>query len=243
MRKALAVGLVAAVLVTAACSQAHSESGGPTISRNYSVGGFTAIEVAGPYAVEVQTGGNPSVSASGPEKMIEHMIVEVKGDRLLIHPQEQSGFFRHGWSFSGGTVHVTVSVPQLQGAAIAGSGDLQVNAVKGAAFEGSVGGSGNLGVGQLDVQTLKLAIGGSGGIKAGNGRAQKVDYAISGSGDIDARGVQAETASVSIAGSGSVAAHASGTAEVNMLGSGDVELIGGAKCSINKHGSGDVRCS
>ena len=66
----------------------------------------------GPYEVEVHTGSGPSVSAKGPEKMIDHLVVEVKGDKLMIHPEEQRGFFHMGWHFNG-TVHVEVTVPQL----------------------------------------------------------------------------------------------------------------------------------
>lgn len=241
MRKVLALGIVAAVAL-AACTAAHSEDAGPRTSRNFAVGGFTAIEVAGPYDVEVQTGAKPGVSASGPQKMIDHMVVEVKGDRLLIHPEEQHGMFHMGWHFNG-TVRVAVTVPQLQGATIAGSGDIRVNHVQGNSFEGTVTGSGNLGVDQVDVQTLKLAIAGSGGAKAANGRAQSVKYEIAGSGDIDARNLQAQTADVSIAGSGNVTAHATATAAVSIMGSGDVEVKGGAKCTLSKQGSGTLHCA
>lgn len=242
MRKAMAFGLLATTVALAACNSSRAEDAGPTVSRNYAVGGFTSVEVAGPYEVQVRTGGNPGVSANGPEKMVEHMVVEVKGDKLMIHPEQQRGFFHFGWHFNG-KVHVDVTVPQLAGAAIAGSGDIHVNEVKGSAFEGSVAGSGSLGLDAVDVQTLKLSIAGSGGVKAASGRAQNVKYEIGGSGDIDAKGVQAQTADVSIAGSGSVAAHATGTADVSIMGSGDVDMTGGAKCSISKHGSGTVHCS
>lgn len=240
MRKVVAIGILAAVAATA-CTAARSEDAGPTTSRNYAVGGFNAIEVAGPYDVEVHTGGNPAVSATGPQKMLQHMVVEVRGDRLMIHPERQSGMFHMGWNYNG-TVRVAVTVPQLQGANIAGSGDIRVNRVQGNAFEGNVAGSGNLGVDQLDVQTLKLAIAGSGGAKAANGRAQFAKYEIAGSGDIDARGLQAQTADVSIAGSGNVVAHASTHADVSIMGSGDVEVMGGAKCTFSKQGSGSLHC-
>ena len=241
MRKVVVISMLGAAAALAACSQARSEDAGPATSRNYTVAGFTSVEVAGPYEVQVNTGGNPGVSAKGPRKMIDRLVVEVKGDKLLIHPEEQHGFFHMGWH-SSGKVHVDVTVPQLQGATIAGSGDIRVNQVKGDAFEGSVAGSGSLGLDSVDVQTLKLAIAGSGDVKAASGRAQSAKYDIGGSGGIDAKGLQVETANVSIAGSGSVAAHATGTADVSIMGSGDVDVTGGAKCSISKQGSGSVRC-
>ena len=241
MRKALAFGLVAATVALAACNHAQGENAGPNMSRNFTVGSFTSVEVAGPYEVQVRTGGNPTVSANGPQKMIEHMVVEVQGNKLLIHPEQQRGMFHFGWHFNG-KVHVDVTVPQLEAATIAGSGDIHVNQVKGSTFEGAVAGSGSLGLDAVEVQTLKLSIAGSGDVKAASGRAQNVKYEIGGSGDIDAKGVEAQTADVSIAGSGSVAAHATGTADISIMGSGDVDVSGGAKCSIDKQGSGSVHC-
>jgi hypothetical protein len=239
MRKLIAAALVAAS--ASACGQGHAEDGGPSTSRNYQVGNFQQIEVAGPYNVEVRTGSNPGVSAQGSEKLLEHTVVEVKGDKLVIHPQQQNGWFG-GWS-SHGKANFTVTVPQLRGAAIAGSGDIKVDHGQGPSFEGAVAGSGNLSVASIDVQSLKLDIGGSGSVKAGSGKAQTAEYSIGGSGDVNASAVAAQQLKVSIAGSGGVRAHSSGTADVSIMGSGDVEIGGGAKCNVSKMGSGSVRCS
>ena len=242
MRKLVAAAVIAATAATSACSRSHAEDGGPTVARNYQVGNFEQIEVAGPYNVTVRTGAGPTVSARGAEKLIEHLVVEVRDGKLLIHPERQTGWFHTGWNFRG-KVDLAVTVPQLRGADIAGSGDITIDQVKGDRFDGSVAGSGGLQVGTLEVQTLKLVIAGSGDVKATAGKAQTVKYDIAGSGGIDAKGIQAQTADVSIAGSGSVSAQATGTADVSIMGSGDVELTGGAKCTVSKAGSGDVRCS
>ena len=242
MRKFIAAAAVlSGSVATSACGQMHHEGAGPTVSRSYQVRNFQEIEVAGPYEVSVRTGSNPSVSAQGSEKLLENTIVEVKGDKLLIHPQEHHGF-SWGWGHSG-KANFTVTVPQLAGASIAGSGDIRVDHVRGDRFAGEVAGSGGLNVDTIEVGSLKLSIGGSGSAKAGAGRAQSADYSIAGSGDIDAGAVQLQQAKVSIAGSGSVKAHSSGTADVSIMGSGDVDVSGGAKCSVSKAGSGDVRCS
>ena len=242
MRKLVAAAVIAATAATSACSRDRTEDGGPTVARNYQIGNFDGIEVAGPYNVTVRTGTGPTVSARGSQKLIEHMVVEVKDGKLLIHSQRQKGWFRTNWHFRG-KVDLAVTVPQLREATIAGSGDIAIDRVAGDRFEGTVAGSGGLDVAALEVQTLKLAIAGSGAVKAAGGKAQSASYDIAGSGDIDAKGIQLQTAEVSIAGSGSVAANASGTADVSIVGSGDVEVTGGAKCTIDKAGSGDVRCS
>ena len=239
MRKSFAALLGATAL--AGCQVNAQEDSGSTVSRNYQVGNFQEIEVAGPYDVEVRTGANVSVSAKGSEKLLERTSVEVKGNKLVIHPQKRDGFFSFGWSHRG-KASFAVTVPQLSGATIAGSGDIRVDKVSGNSFEGVVAGSGGLNVGAFDVQQLKLAIAGSGDVK-GAGRAQTAKYDIAGSGDVDAGAIQTQSVNVSIAGSGSIRAHSSGTADVSIMGSGDVDVSGGAKCKISKAGSGDVRCS
>ncbi|HEY8591946.1 MAG TPA: head GIN domain-containing protein [Sphingomicrobium sp.] len=240
MRKSYAAVLIAALATAAGCSGVHAEDGGSSVSRNYNVGNFQRIEVAGSYDVEVRTGANPGVSATGSEKLLENTIVEVQGDRLVIHPDKKSSWFRRSIR---GHARFTVTVPQLSAASIAGSGDLRIDRIQGARFEGAIAGSGDLDLQNVDVQELKLSIAGSGAVKAGSGKARSAKYEIAGSGDVDAGGIQTQEASISVAGSGDVRAHASGTADVSIMGSGDVELSGGAKCSVSKAGSGDVRCS
>jgi hypothetical protein len=242
MRKSLALAAVAACTALSGCGRVHAEDGGATVSRNYQVSNFQKIEVAGPYDVRVRTGANPSVSASGSEKLLGRTVVEVKGDKLLIRPEQSKGWFHFGWS-THGHANFTVTVPQLSGATIAGSGDIKVDKVQGDRFEGTVAGSGGIDVAAMNVQTLKLAIAGSGSAKAGAGKAQSAEYEIAGSGDLDAGAVQTQQAKVSIAGSGSVKAHAASTADVSIMGSGDVDVSGGAKCNVSKAGSGNVRCS
>jgi len=242
MRKSSITALTAAAAL-AACGQSRAEDGGATVQRAYPVGSFERIEVAGPYEVRVRTGGSPSVSASGPEKLMERLVVEVKGDRLLIHPRKERGGFFNWGSRHGGKATIEVSAPALREATIAGSGGISVDKVSGATFDGTVAGSGDLSLDSIEVQSLKLAIAGSGDVRARSGQARTADYSIAGSGDIDARGVRSETADVSIAGSGSINGQATGTADVSIMGSGNVELTGGARCSVSKAGSGNVRCS
>ncbi len=241
MRRAIALGITAAALAASGCSEARSENGGgPTVERNFQVGSFDKIELAGAYDATVRTGSAPSVHARGNEKAIENLEVVVENNTLVIRHKRRSGF---SWGSKGGKVALTVTVPNLRGAELAGSGDIKVDRVAGDSFDGAIAGSGNLKVDRIEVGSLKLSIAGSGNAEVGSGRAKNAEYNIAGSGGINARGMTAETAAVSIAGSGDIEAHASSTASVSIMGSGDVELTGGAKCSVSKAGSGNARCS
>ena len=239
MRHAIAVGLIAALATAAACSRGQAaEDPGPSTERNYQVGAFDKIELAGAYDATVRTGSAPSVKASGGANILEKLIVEVKDGTLEIRPEKGRSFH---WG-KGSRVQLTITVPSLRAAELAGAGGIRIDKVAGDSFEGAVAGSGDLTVDQVQVGSLKLGIAGSGDAKAG-GKAKTVQYEIAGSGGIDAKGVVAEDADISIAGSGGVSVHATRAAKVSIAGSGDVDLTGGAKCSTSKVGSGDVRCS
>jgi len=245
MRKSLATAMLVTAGVTTACGRVDASSGdsGPAVSRSYQVGNFTELELAGAYDVDVKTGPAVSVSARGPEKMIERLVVEVKGNKLLIHPEKQKGWFNMGWTRNSEKVQVTVTVPSLEAATLAGSGVIAIDKVQGERFDGQIAGSGNLRLGAVAVNSLKLGIAGSGGASAGGGKARSAEYEIAGSGGVDGGKVAVEDLKISIAGSGDVKANATRTADVDIMGSGDVVLTGGAKCSVSKAGSGDVRCS
>ena len=242
MRKVIATAVIAAAASTSACSHAQSEDAGPTVSRNYNVGNFSQLELAGHYDVDVKTGSKASVSARGPEKLMDRLVVEVRGDKLLIHPEKDRGWFGGMRWKSHDTVQVIVTVPTLSAATLAGSGGIKIDKIQGDKFDGQIAGSGDMNVGAIDVGMLKLGIAGSGGLSAGSGKAKTAEYEIAGSGGVNAGSVAVEQLKVSIAGSGDIKANATGTADVDIMGSGDVEVTGGAKCSVSKAGSGNVRC-
>ena len=232
--------LAAIGLLTSAChvgADAEERDPGPEVSRSYQVGAFSKLAVAGPYEVNVVSGGHGGITAKGGSSLLDETDVVVEGDTLKIMPKKHKGV-RFNWKR--GKAIFTVNAAALRGAAIAGSGDISVDRVAGD-FEGEVAGSGDLKLGSVAGGKVKLAIAGSGGVSAA-GKADSVDLSIAGSGDIDTRGLASRTADVSIAGSGNVTANASESADVSIMGSGNVEVTGGAKCKVSKAGSGNVRC-
>jgi len=235
------VTATALALLAGAChvgSKAESREAGPEVSRTYQVGAFDKLAVSGPYEVNVVSGGQGGISAKGGANLLDETEVVVENGTLKIRPKK-----RHGVHFSwhDGKAVFTVNAAVLHGAAIAGSGGINVDKVAGD-FDGEVAGSGDLKLASIAGGKIKLSIAGSGGIDA-VGKADGVDLSIAGSGDIRAGGLASRTADVSIAGSGNVAANASESADVSIMGSGDVEISGGGKCSVSKAGSGNVRCS
>lgn len=232
-------------LALPACSFASADEAGvePTGTgdrRSYALRDFSAVTLAGMGDVEVRTGGNWSVTATGSSAALDRLRVTLDGDTLKLDR-------RHGndWPRDAGgdqeRVRFTVTMPRIAGASIGGAGTMTVDRVVGGSFEGSIGGAGRLDVRGMAVDSAAFNIGGSGDISAA-GRARALEVSIGGSGDVRATPLAVETAEVTIAGAGRVDATASRTAEVTLMGSGDVTIAGGAKCSVTKTGAGKVRC-
>ena len=85
MRRFTMPASVAIALAAAGChwsADAEERDAGPKVSRNYQVGEFSKIEVAGPYEVKVVTGGQPGVAARGGANLLDETDVVVDGDTL-----------------------------------------------------------------------------------------------------------------------------------------------------------------
>jgi hypothetical protein len=235
--------ILSSILVLAACNMtgAHDEiqPSGKMGKKQYQVGGFDKVALAGPHNVVVTVGGAPSVRAEGDTGLLDRLDIRVEGGELKIDTHHKGWFSWH--KVSGPPVTVYVTVPTLAGASIGGSGDMRIDKVEGERFSAAIGGSGDMAIGPMKVTAADFAVAGSGGITA-SGTADQSKFSIAGSGDVDAGGLRNRSATVSIAGSGKVNTQATESAEVSVMGSGDVTISGPAKCKINKMGSGDVRC-
>lgn len=249
----MAVLPLALAMTVTACSGADHKDGeradkgaaaqpadaGPVTTKSYALDGFTEVKVAGPDDVTIRQGDAFSISAKGPQAVLDQLEIERDGPTLSI------GRKREGFSFSSRDdedVEITITMPRLNGVRLTGSGSIDADSVDGDAVEAVVTGSGDLKIAKLTGKRADVSISGSGDIEIGGGTVGAGEYSIAGSGDIDADGLVAQTLEVSVAGSGSVGGQATGTADVSIMGSGDVTLSGGAKCSSREMGSGTVTC-
>lgn len=235
--------LLSSTIALAACNMVadaqEPQGGGASITRDFNVGSFDSVSLAGSQNVIVTVGGAHSVRAEGDADMIDRLEIEVDDGGLEI------GMKKGNWSMNWGKgrepVTIYVTLPALSAAAIGGSGNMQIDKIEGGRFSGSIGGSGDMRIASLRVGEADFSVAGSGGIKAA-GAAQRSSISIAGSGDIDAGDLESRDASISIVGSGDVRLKAMQTANVSIMGSGDVVVTGPARCSVSKMGSGDVRC-
>jgi hypothetical protein len=229
------------LLALAACGTANSESrdGGPDGMRRFAVGGFDAVSLEGSDNVRVVRGATVSVVATGPQRVLDLLNFRVEKNTLKI--DRKSG--RTNWlrgDYRGATI--TVTMPNIVAAGVAGSGDMTVDRADGASFGAAVEGSGNLKVAAVSVNRAQLAAEGSGNLTI-SGTTEDVAMAAEGSGDIDARGLVSQRATIAVEGSGNIGASVRERAIIAVEGSGNVDVTGTDNCAIIKEGSGSARCS
>ncbi len=232
---------VAPVFALAACGAASSEArdSGPDSTRSFAVGPFDAVSLEGSDNVRVVRGPALSVTATGPQRVLDLLNIRVERNTLKI--DRKSG--RTNWlrgDYRGAMI--TVIMPTITAAGVAGSGDMTVDRADGERFGAAVEGSGNLKVASVAVKRAQLAAEGSGNLTIA-GTATDAAMAAEGSGNIEARGLVSQTATISVEGSGDISATVRGRATIAVDGSGNVDVAGTSNCAIVKDGSGKARCS
>lgn len=236
--------LLAPFAMLAACNhggtaESNAQGSGIAGNRAFPLADFDRVALRGPDDVIVRVGPAFSVNAAGDTGLIDELEIAVERGTLKVGRKSRNGF---NWRNSGGRkVTVTVTLPALRGASVAGSGDMTVDKVADA-FAASVAGSGTMKVAQVAAPKVDLDIAGSGEAEL-TGAAQTVSISVAGSGSAKAKGLKARDLSVSVAGSGDVEAAADATADISVMGSGNVDIFGPAHCKTSKLGSGSVRCN
>lgn len=214
------------------------------------VGAFSSISLNGAGTLRVHRGAL-KVEITSDSNILPYITATVLGDELRI------GIEPFNSIMSSTKLQYDVSLPELRGVGIAGSGDAYVDAFKGEAFRANVAGSGGIKA-DLAYRTVELNCSGSGGfdaaVKAGRldlrcagsgdayirGSADRAAFRISGSGTLGARDFSVDDASVAISGSGKAEIKAIKSLDVRLSGSGSIKYWGNPSLTQRTSGSGRV---
>jgi len=229
--------LLAAAAALPIAARAHEpgalDGDGNKVTQRREVPAFLRIELRGPLDARVTEGSATSVAVTIDQNLQALVTTEVRGETLVVDTGKSMHYRGPG--------EVEVTVPELRGLAIEGSGDARV---KGAEAPRDVtlriSGSGDV-TWSGQAGKLLVRIEGSGDV-ALSGKAAELDARVDGSGDVGAKGLQAKSARLTVNGSGDLSATLDGgelRAELN--GSGDIVWYGQATVKeVQAHGSGAV---
>ncbi|MCU0335548.1 MAG: DUF2807 domain-containing protein [Chitinophagaceae bacterium] len=234
MRKISWLLAAALLLAQAVPAQWRTVKGnGQTKTEQRSVASFNKVGVAGGINVLV-TQGAAGLKVEADENLLEYIVTEVSGDKLTVR-------YKNNVSIRGHAL-VYVSMPVLNGASIAGSGNIKSDGTitAGDNFTASIAGSGNIDLTTSGAEQVKANIAGSGNIELA-GSARGVDVRISGSGSFKGYQLKTTDAEVHISGSGNVETNVNGKLDAVISGSGSVLYKGRAQVSLRSAGSGKVK--
>ena len=186
---------------------------GTLTSENRDVKEFNKIRHSGSADIYVTVGEKQSIKVTFDDNIIEYIKTEVKGKTLRIYCEES---YR-----SRKDCRIDITIPELKGITLKGSGDVSIVNLKGEFFEYTLKGSGD-----MDAQ----------------GEIEELELNLYGSGDIDTRKLKAQNAVAVIKGSGDIAVYANNTLDCAIYGSGDIKYYGNPG-DITKYvaGSGNIR--
>ena len=209
----------------------------PAIERSFSVTGFDRIRVDGPYRVSLKTGVSPFARANGTAASLDGLSVKVEGRTLVVRegPGGWGGFPGEGR----GPVTIEVGTHDLSAIYINGPGALDVDRVRGLAFELSIQGSGSARIGEVDVDQLKVGVAGASTTRLA-GRAAKLTATVRGTSLFEADGLQVADAVIGAEGPSTINAHVTNSAKVDAAGLASVMLTGEPACTLKARGSASV---
>lgn len=190
------VSLIAAAAALVACSV--TTGSGNVVSESRNVSGFTKIDLTGAGEVTIDQNGTEALTIEADDNLMPKVTSEVVDGTLRLG--ERSNLISLTKP-----VKYRVSVKDLTGLMISGSGT--VTAAK------------------ITSSRLAVDINGSGRVTAG-GTVENQDLMISGSGDYQAKDLQTKITTVKISGSGDAAVSVSDSLDIQMSGSGKLTYYG-----------------
>ncbi len=229
-------GSIADAVGDAASNAGGFTDGEPIGTSDTNPGEFEGVTLAGPDNVVFTTADDYAIRAEGDADDIEELRYKISNGQIRIGRRKGGSSWR-----SGDKVTVYVSAPSLKLAKLAGSGDMELDAITGDDTELSIAGSGDIKAANVDAKSLESKIAGSGSISLA-GKVESIDISIAGSGDIEGKDLTADEVDISVAGSGDVELSSDGKVEAKVMGSGDVRIHGDAECNSRAMGSGNITC-
>ena len=208
---------------------------GKPASQSRTVADFNAIALNGSIALKLKQGNTASVVVRGDSNLLSLVETVVESNQSLQLRWKRGTSVR-----SQLPVVVEVTAPQVRAVASAGSGDIEIDAMKVPRLSLSIKGSADLRASGLHTDELAVSLAGSGDLTLA-GQASRVSIELSGSGDVDAGELRSDDVTVGIAGSGDVTVHATRKLAASIAGSGDVLYSGDPSVQRSVAGSGSVR--
>ena len=226
---------------------------GNIVTQTFDVSGFDRIALEGFGEVFVEQGQTESLSVQTDDNLISLLDIKVQGKELRLgikpgvdaSPTESITYNvtvrdLNGVSLSGsGNFHVAAVKSSDLTVSLAGSGDIDVKSAEADNLSLDLNGSGNITIEAINANTVDTSLEGSGTIKLeGNARTQTL--ALSGSGNYLAEDLEIDKTDITVPGSGNVTVWTNDELKLRISGSGSIQYYGNPTVDQSVSGSGSI---
>lgn len=193
------------------------------------------VTLLGPDRVHIVRGQTLSISVDGDAAIKDKLRFTLKDGKL--------GIARDSWKSSdaGGVATINVTVPAARELVLAGSGQIDIDALEADKAKLTIAGSGTIEAAHIAARELSVDVVGSGKLR-GAGRTEQLKVTVAGSGNAELDGLTASSAKIDVAGSGNTRFASDGEVKADIMGSGEVRVKGRATCKVSAMGSGRLVC-
>ena len=195
---------------------------------------YEAISAGGSFKVELVAGKEGTITLSGDENIINHIITEVEGKELKINFKKNKNYSYYS------DVVITVPFEEISAVSFTGSGEIKTkDSINTTDFEIKLTGSGD---GTIDVnaKNLKATVSGSGNLNV-LGITDQLEAKVSGSGNLSCHKLTAQNAETSVTGSGDLKVNCIQNLTAKVSGSGNIQYKSKPETIHTKVvGSGDI---
>ena len=206
------------------------------IKEDRVVKNFNGVAAGGPINVVITLGNTESLKFEGDAEAIATLITEVRGNILIIRPENSWTSWAKKYENKKITAYVTAKT--VKSLTMSGSGSMIVNSkINHNDLTVTLSGSGYI-TANADVNNLTGTLSGSGNLKI-SGNANTASLTISGSGSFG-KGFEVEKLEAVISGSGNITIDASKNIDAVISGSGSINYSGNPIIEKTIVGSGRV---
>lgn len=225
--------LILSALIVSGCGAVRGSGDLVTESRN--VSNFDRVDLGGSGEVVITQGGEESLTVETDDNIMQYVTTKVRGGTLHL------GFDNIRFqSISPSRLKFTLTVKDLTGMSVSGSGNINAASLDTDRLEVNVSGSGDVRIDSLTAEEVKIQISGSGDVElAGEVSGQDID--MNGSGQYHAGDLRSETIEIKISGSGDATVWATESLDVRLIGSGSVSYYDRPQTSLSSSGSGKIK--
>jgi hypothetical protein len=236
-RQASIAATLAALIVTGlllgACSAKVVRGSRTYVTEAREVRGFDRVTLTGSGDVTLIQGERESLTVETDDNVMPYITTRVSGGTLTLGTKS-------GVSVSPTRLRFTLTVVDLEGITIAGSGNVTMERLDADRIEVKITGSGNVRIDGLEADRANVEVTGSGNVELA-GTVNELEITVSGSGNYIGEDLRSETASIKVTGSGNATVWATESLDVKMTGSGSARYYGTPQVSLTGSGSGNVK--